>query len=199
MRLDDLKEEWQQEIEPAKCEDHLKALVDEVKTKTLKIDKEIKRRDILEILIALLLIPFWVYGLFSSAGNIQSIGLWVLIIACLFIPYKLIKAKQVSPTKDASVKGFLIKEQEKLKLQNDLVNSVVWWYLLPLLTGIILVTLGGTVNEFGVPQITEQLAIYYSFLGLLCIAVYLLNKRAANKKFAPLLKQVEKKLAQLDD
>jgi len=199
VRLDDLKEEWQQEIEPRKCENNLKTLVAEVKTKTLKIDKEIKRRDILEISIAILLIPFWLYGLFSSAGTIQSIGLWILIIACLFIPYKLIKAKQVSPTKDASVKGFLLQEQEKLKLQKALISSVVWWYLLPLVTGIILVTLGGTVNELGVPQITEQLVIYYGFLGLLCIAVYLLNKRAAHKKFAPLLIQVEQKLAQLDD
>jgi hypothetical protein len=61
-----------------------------------------------------------------------------------------------------------------------------------------MITLGGTVNDSGIPQINNHLIIYYGFLLLLIVGIYLLNKRAAKKKLAPLLENIEQRLKELE-
>ncbi len=197
MKLDDLKTEWKNEIEqPAgerDCGDALVALEKE----TSKLDKTVKRRDTLEISIALLMIPLWSWKLFYSAGVMQSTGLWIAIMACLFIPYKLINARKVVAPKNNNMLAFLKTEKLKLVKQKTLLESIAWWYISPLMLAVILITAGATVNSMGIPQITGQLAIYYLFCALLVVGVFLLNKRAAKKQFTPLLDKVNQRINEM--
>jgi len=199
MELDDLKQSWKQTIDTPSNEEEIKAVIAKLEQEMSKIDKEIKRRDYLEISIALLLIPAWIFGLFTSAGLMQTVGFIIAIIACLYIPYKLIKAKQVSAQKTDSNIDFLNTEKQKVEQQKNLLESIIWWYLAPLTTAIVMITLGATVDASGMPEMTTQLSIYYGFVGLLMIAVYFLNKRAAKKKFTPLLNKIEQRLAELQN
>ncbi len=199
MKLDDLKQDWQETIiKPSTTNDFIevKAVLEQ---QTIKIDKEIKRRDILEIAIAFLLIPVWIYGLFTSAGTMQSAGFVLAILSCIFIPYKLVRAKKITSSKSASVRSFLEKEKQKVAQQKQLLESVVSWYIAPLAISIVLITLGATVDTLGVPQIHSNLMVYYGFLVLLIVGIYLLNKRAAKKKFGPLLENIEKRLKELEN
>ena len=88
---------------------------------------------------------------------------------------------------------------EKVKLENQkkLLESVALWYILPLMVAIILITAGATVDSLGIPQLTLQLKIYYSFCALLSVGVYLLNKRAAKKRFKPLLDKVNYRIKEI--
>ena len=198
MKLDDLKQDWQETINTNAAPDNLTEVITMLEQQTTKLDKEIKRRDILEISIALLLIPVWIYGLVNSAGTLQSAGLIIAILSCIYIPYRLIKAKKVTSPKNANIKSFLENEKQKLSQQKQLIESVATWYIAPLTLSIILITLGATVDASGVPHLTTQLMTYYGFLTLLVVGIYLLNKRAAKKKIAPLLANIEQRLLELN-
>jgi len=197
MKLDDLKQDWQQTLSSAPTTDNLKEVIKVLEKETTKIDNEIKRRDILEISIAILLIPVWIYGLFNSVSLMQTTGYIIAIVSCCYIPYRLVKAKRITISTDKSIKAFLETEKQKTQQQKQLLESIVWWYIAPLTISIVLITLGATVNGTGMPQLNSILTSYYGFLLLLIVGIYLLNKRAAKKKFAPLLKQIEQRLAEL--
>ncbi|MEP1743793.1 MAG: hypothetical protein ABJI60_04070 [Kangiellaceae bacterium] len=197
MKFDDLKTGWKTEVEKTGKQQDLTRLVESLEKETKKLDKSIKRRDIMEISIALLLIPVWAWKLFYSASLLQTIGLWIAIVACIYIPYKLLKARQVESAKDDSLLAFLSVEKSKLEKQKELLETIAIWYLSPLMVAIVLITAGSKVDDAGVPQISEQLMVYYLFCGVLYVGVYFLNKRAAKKKFAPLLDRVNQQIQEL--
>ncbi len=197
MKFDDLKQDWQKNIEQVSAPDNLNKVINMLEEETTKIDKEIKRRDFLEISIAVLLIPVWVLGLFISKGSIQTVGYVIAIASCIYIPYKLMSAKKVTAPKLSNIKAFLEREKQKVSQQKQLLESVVWWYIAPLTLSIVLITLGGTVNETGLPSMNDHLFIYYGCLVLLIVGIYFLNKRAAKKKFGPLLTNIEQRLAEI--
>jgi predicted membrane channel-forming protein YqfA (hemolysin III family) len=200
MKLDDLKTSWQEQVKEPTEQEYLAALSDalnQLEKETSKLDKSIKRRDFLEISIALLLIPVWCWKLFYSAGLMQTVGLIVLILACIYIPYKLLKAKRIKAPKSSSVVDFLRVEKQKLENQKKLLETVAWWYISPMFLGIILVTLGAQLDEFGVPHINPQMWSYYGFCILLVIGTYGLNKRAAKKQFSPMINKVDQRLKEL--
>jgi len=198
MKLDDLKKDWQKNITQVSPPENLTEVISMLEKETSKIDKEIKRRDFLEISIGVLLIPFWIFGLFISKGSIQTVGFIIAIASCIYIPYKLISAKKITAPKLSNVKAFLEREKQKLAQQKQLLESVVWWYITPLTISIVLITLGATVNASGMPVMNEHLFIYYGCLALLIGGIYLLNKRAAKKKFGPLLTNIEHRLTELN-
>lgn len=199
MKFDDLKASWKTEIESDNSTQDLIPMITLLAKETSKVDKSVKRRDIIEISIALLLIPVWSWKLFYSASLVQTIGLWIAIVACVYIPYKLIKAKQVDAPKDSSVMAFLQFEKTKIENQKKLLESIAVWYIAPLMVAIVLITAGATVNEIGIPRITEQLAIYYGFCVMLVIGIYFLNKRAVKKQLLPLLDKIKQRISELND
>ena len=199
MKLDDLKNEWKNEITQLADKQNVSNVIESLEKEATKLDKSIKRRDFLEISIALLLIPVWTWKLFYTASLMQTIGLWIAILACLLIPYKLLKAKQVDARKDESILAFLNTEKNKLEKQKTLLESIAIWYITPLFTAIVLITAGATVDASGIPQITEQLAIYYSCCVLLVVGIYFLNKRAAKKQLAPLLDNINTRIQDLSN
>ena len=81
--------------------------------------------------------------------------------------------------------------------QKQLLESIVSWYIAPLATAIVLITLGSTVDATGFPHLSDFLIQYYGLLALLIVGVYFLNKRAAKKKFGPLLENIEQRLSEL--
>jgi hypothetical protein len=198
MKLDDLKQDWQKNIEQVSAPENLNKVINMLEKETTKIDKEIKRRDFLEISIAVLLIPVWVLGLFISKGSIQTVGYIIAIASCIYIPYKLISAKKVTAPKLSNIKAFLERERQKVSQQKQLLESIVWWYIAPLTLSIVLITLGGTVNEAGIPSMNDHLYFYYGCLVLLIVGIYFLNKRGAKKKFGPLLTNIEQRLTELN-
>jgi len=198
MKLDDLKQDWQQTVKAPPLTADFKEVISVLEKETSKIDKEIKRRDILEISIAMLLIPVWVFGLVNSVSLIQTLGCWFAIATSLFVSYKLLRAKRVEAPRDASVKAFLETEKQKVQQQKQLLESIVWWYIAPITLSIVLITLGANVDSSGMPQITDFILKYYGALALLVVGGYLLNKRAARKKFGPLLTNIEQRLAELN-
>ncbi len=199
MKLDDLKAGWKTEVAQTNERQDLTNVIKSLEKETSKLDRSVRRRDLLEISISLLLIPVWIWQLFIVTNLMQIIGLWVIILACIFIPYRMIKAKQVEAPIDNSVLAFLMVEKIKLENQNMLLESIAVWYISPLMLGVVLFTVGATVDESGIPQIDEQLAIYYFSCALLAVGVYWLNKRGAQRQFTPVLDKINQRIEELTE
>lgn len=198
MKLDDLKKDWQQAIQPESKSENIDEVVTMLADKTKKIDKEIKRRDALEISIAVLLIPAWIYGLVISVSTMQTLGCILALVSCCYIPYRLISARRVASKKSDNTKAFLLQERQKLVQQKKMLESILWWYIGPIALSIVLITLGGTVTESGWPQVPANLYWYYASLVVLMVGVFALNKRAAKKKFGPLIDNIDQRLSEID-
>lgn len=198
MQLDDLKQDWQNTLQSEPVPENLTEVIDNIEQQTSQIDKEVKRRDFLEIAMAVLLVPFWIFGLFISVSTMQTIGCIVALAACVIVPYRLIKAKRIEARTSNSIRDFLLQEKQKLSQQKQMLESVAWWYIGPIASAILLITLGANVDASGVPHIPDHMVWYYICLAILVIGVYALNKQAAKKKFGPLLDNVNKHLSDIE-
>ncbi|WP_125557650.1 hypothetical protein [Pseudoalteromonas rubra] len=199
MKLDDLKHNFAQQIETNSSEKKLALQIDELKVKTKKYQRDIKMRDFMEISISLLLIPVWLYGLTISFNWVQSLGCILATLTSLYIPYKLLRARRLSPCKDDSIRAYLRQEQQRLTQQKRLLESIVWWYIAPIFVSVMLITLGANMDDNGVIQLDTHMQLYYLVVLLGMVGIYFWNKRAAEKRFGPLLERVEQQLNELND
>ncbi|MCG7534354.1 hypothetical protein [Pseudoalteromonas sp. OOF1S-7] len=199
MKLDDLKHNFEQQIADSSAEAQLALQVDELKAKTKKYQRDIKMRDFMEISISLLLIPVWLYGLTISANWVQSSGCILATLTSLYIPYKLLKARRLLPCKEDSIRAYLHQEQQRLAQQKQLLENIVWWYIAPIFISVMLITLGANMDDEGVIQLKPHMQLYYLLVLLGMVGIYFWNRRAARKRFGPLLERVEQQLNELND
>ncbi|QTL37505.1 hypothetical protein [Pseudoalteromonas viridis] len=199
MKLDDLKQNFEQQIQSSSSEAKLTLQVDELKAKTKKYQRDIRVRDFMEISISLLLIPVWLYGLSISVNWMQSLGCVLATLTSLYIPYKLLKARRLTPCKDDSLRVYLHQEQQRLAQQKQLLENIVWWYIAPVFVSVMLITLGANMDDEGVIRLESHMQVYYLLVLLGMVGIYFWNKRAAEKRFGPLLARVEQQLNELSD
>ncbi|WP_125720416.1 hypothetical protein [Pseudoalteromonas rubra] len=197
MKLDDLKQNFEQQIQSSSSEAKLTLQVDELKAKTKKYQRDIKVRDFMEISISLLLIPVWLYGLSISVNWMQSLGCVLATLTSLYIPYKLLKARRLTPSKNDSLRAYLHQEQQRLAQQKQLLETIVWWYIAPVFISVMLITLGANMDDEGVIRLESHMQVYYLLVLLGMVGIYFWNKRAAEKRFGPLLARVEQQLNEL--
>jgi len=197
MKLDDLKQNWQKAIKTESAPENIDEVIKMLEQETKKLDKEIKRRDFVEILICVFLMPVWVYGIMTSVSTMQTIGCITAILTGLLIPYRLLLARKIDVKKTDGMKDFLKQEKQKLLNQKLMLESIVWWYIAPITISILLITLGSNINEQGLPVIPDNMYWYYASVALLVVGIYFMNKREAKKRFGPLLEKVEQRLADI--
>lgn len=197
MKLDDLKNDWNKKISTTDSKKQIKELCKMLEQKIDANNQQIKRRDSLEIGISLVLIPFWIVGLFLSVSTLQSIGFVAAILSCLYIPYKMMEAKKIDSPKDHSVREFLLCERQKLVKQKQMLETVHWWYLTPLGVSIALMSLGAKVTESGWPVFTNFNVTYLAIVVVVYVGIYFMNLSVAKKKFTPLIENIDNRLEEL--
>lgn len=198
MKLDDLKQAWTQEVKALDINQNLGPAIEVLEKEMISFDKQIKRRDFIETFTAAICIPAWIFGLTNADNWIETTGLIILLLACIFIPLILRKARVSETDKLVGIKSFLLNEQAKLKKQIKLSSNVVVWYITPIFSGVILFTLGANIDESGQLQLDSHMWTYYGSVVALSFGVYLLNKQGVKKKFQPTLEKIERQLTELE-
>lgn len=198
MKLDDLKQAWQEEVKVLENQPNIADAIDAIQSETQKLDRSIKFRDITESLIALALVPIWIYHMFSYGHLIELAGLVVLTLSCLYIPFKLHQARQPKANKLTSVKAFLQLEKTKVEAQVKLLGSVASWYLIPLFVGIVLVRLGANFDVDGHFVVDSMITHYLPLVVVFFALIYFANKHAVRKKFMPVLEKINQRLSELE-
>ncbi|MEX0315429.1 MAG: hypothetical protein AB3N18_14730 [Allomuricauda sp.] len=173
----------------------------DVQSSLERFDRAIKYRDLMEIGAAITMIPFFAYQAYRLPNMLSKIGAIMIVIWCAYVIYRLLKVKKTKPNEVDSYLEYLKQNKEYLEKQKKLLEKVLYWYILPCLTGCVMIMIG-TLNLFGKPfPLVAKMAVVW-ICSLIFIAVgvcvYLLNKRAVKKEFLPRIKKVNELISLME-
>lgn len=194
MTEEQLKEIWQSANDKNETINFNSLNLKEMNQQIKKFEKKIEARNNREIGAAILVIAVFGYYAFLIPSILGKLGaIWT--IGCgIWVIYKLkkVEAKQPEFANEHSVKQQLIDYQNYVKEERKLLSNIFYWYLLPLLPGMILFFIGTDATFFFA-------AIHFGIvIPLLFSFIYHLNKEAAEKKIQPLLDDIAKTLKSLE-
>jgi len=193
MNDDQLKKKWNQmETDKKVLHYNIPITTSAMKTEMKRFEQRIQFRDCREILTASGLIIFLIVLAITSDG-FQRIGSLLLIAYFMWIIFYLIRTKMKRPmfSISKSLREQLIDYNAYVQRQQRLVDSVLLWYLLPIIPGAIFIHLGF--------ESTVLAIISGSIVVLSCTYVYYTNKSAARVNFPPLLEELDEAIASLEE
>jgi tellurite resistance protein TehA-like permease len=184
-------------------------LVNELKTKVDKLDRSIVYRNIIEITLAIIFLPVFCYLLYVVPYYIFKLGALVMVLWCIILIYKILqtRANKIKTeyhenliSKLSAQKGYLLQEIK-------LINSVLYWYLLPPFIGQILMIIGINYhrNVDWESDIIRGIAsanlyvdmVFILFIVLMYYYIYLINKRSIKKDIKPIIENIDEFKANL--
>ncbi|MEM9305475.1 MAG: hypothetical protein AAGE01_25425 [Pseudomonadota bacterium] len=188
MEWDQLKDQWQ--AQSADAQPAPPAKID-------KLRKQIIRRDRLETIVAVCMMPFFVLtGVFGAMdGNWAMVGFCVFLLgALIYIPWRLWKTRQMLPEPDPNrpVREYLAAEREAMLGQAEMLRNVWRWYLAPIAIGAVGVY--GSTTGIGM-----QLLGYAVVVLLVCVAIDYLNRRVARKQIGDAIEGIDAQLKALEE
>jgi hypothetical protein len=163
-------------------------LPDQIVERSRKLEATVRRRDRLETAVALAIAPFFAAVVVLGTSTVGRIGAALLALSCLWIPLWLARARRrFRPApRDLSLRAFLSEERGRLLDQRHLLRTILWWYLLPLGIGVVLL--------FGSRSSALATAVYAAVVAALYWGIHRLNQRAVATELEPRLAEVDELL-----
>ncbi len=210
MLEEQLKEIWKDTSTKAQINFDLARLMIDLQHKTDRIEGNIRARDRREIIASLIGIVIFSYFAYEIPFPITKVACLLAVLIFIFIIYKLRRARKelVAVNMTSSFREQLQEQKIFFKNQQQLLQSVLWWYLLPpfVMNIIFIVGIGDPAAYDWSPALLDLLpitprekvgtlvsvAVFYGF-------VYWLNRRSAKSVYPPVIQELERVQAQLDD
>ena len=184
MNDDELKQLWQQQ--PLRDPPSAAQLMSAMQSKTSQLRRIVDARDFREVLVcAVMMIVFGFFAYYEDAP-IARLGDLMVIGSLIFIAWKLIYTRRSTPPAPpgATLVESLRAELNAVRAQSRLLGSVLWWYLLPGLIGLLVGTWGGRIDPYTKTFCTLFYFAIYAF-------VYWLNQWARSRQLLPVEGQLE--------
>lgn len=173
-------------------------LISAIQKQTSRLRRNVNARDLRELLAcAIVIISFGGFAYYLHANQpVSRLGDLIVIGATIFIGWKLIHTRRSTPAAPpgATTVESLRAELNAVRAQSRLLGSVLWWYLLPLLIGLMVMLCGNVpINDFvGLLVVFPVTALVTLLIvGPVCALVYWLNQRARSMQLLPLEAQLE--------
>lgn len=195
MTLDEAKDRWQSQDEPADPPMSESEILSFVKHHSQAFDQKIRRRDWREgLAAAFVFLAFGVMAVLASSWVVRG-GAALVMAGSVFIGWKLYRTRARHRT--AAVSGQPVAEQlrserDKVDAQIGLLENVLRWYIAPLAVGVVLVVAG----DEGASWFTLG---YTAFVIALSGAIYYLNQRAVRRDLRPRHEKLTRLLRQIDE
>lgn len=191
MNDQELKQLWQRQVlaPPTKLPDD--QLIQAMKQKMSQFGRTIFWRDVREVAACLLVIGLFLPGYFKTTTWLAQTGCLVEVFGAIFIAFRLIYSKRRDDrnlTAD-SLRGYLLHERRKIETQIRLLSTVLWWYILPLYIGAVMVVFGIGGSRGMVFKVT--FAVFYA---VICGGIWWLNQYAVKKHLLPLQEELDRTL-----
>jgi Flp pilus assembly protein TadB len=199
MNLDDAKALWTSDHEPTDETMSTRTLSDSeilrlVQEQSEAFDQKIRRRDLLESIAAVAVCLFFGWLAWDDPSPLVTAGSLIIIggSALIFGRLRWARMRSADAPTDQPVTQRLQHEREKTDAQIRLLESVLWWYIAPLLVGLLLVTVG----DNGWSAFTF---IYGTVVLLGAGWIYVLNQRAVRRSLRPRREKLTRLLNQVSE
>ncbi|NBB84610.1 MAG: hypothetical protein GVY12_00075 [Bacteroidetes bacterium] len=165
-----------------------------VQTQSDAFDREIRQRDWTESIAAVVVALFFGILGWLESSLLVTAGTLLIVAGCVFIFWHLrcTRKRFAAPKSAEPVKQRLLRERDKVDAQIHLLTSVLWWYIIPLLTGLLLVTVG----DNGWSTFTF---VYGSAAIVGAIGIYIMNQRAVRNDLRPRRERLRELLEQVKE
>lgn len=156
-----------------------------------RFEKRIRDRDRREIMTASALLLFVLLLVITSDGY-QKVGFILLCGYLAWVIFYLTRAKLRKPgfSISKSLKEHLVDYRSYVLLQQRLVRNVLYWYILPLVPGMLFLCLNLESTFLRVAVLSGNV--------LILVYVYRLNQRAAKENYTDLLMELDQAIQNLE-
>jgi hypothetical protein len=186
---------WQSSPNQERVKFEKSRLIIEVQSGMDRVNRKIKFRDIAEQLGILLGAPVFVYFIFTNPYVLSKIASALIVVWGVFVAIRLRVARKHQPGAfTETYLEYLYKTKEYLRIQKHLLDSIIYWYILP---GFLLITLF-LMGPIGDPEKMPQILKAFSGNVVLAVVIYFLNKRAVTKEIIPRLYKVDELIALME-
>lgn len=177
---------WQTRLQPVK-------LVQEVKEEVSKLYGSIKTRNRSEIWTALLVIPLFFYIGYLQENPLAQWGAWSV---CVYGLWVILIMSWMSRQRPVQQLGRPFREQLQAEIiyfqkEKRLLNSVVWWYILPLYLGL-------GLFHWGLNDSWWMFMIMMAITSWIMLFIIRLNKKAVRQQINPLLERLQRLKEELE-
>ena len=192
MDEDSLKRLWSDSNKEQKVTINPEILIDSIHHKSSYMENKIKQRDRSETSVAIFMILVFGGLFFVFPQVLAKIGAVIIILSCTLIIFRLIRARKVNEKQETSseIKHHLLVSLQQVRQQINLLNTVLWWYLLPLFIGVLCVYYGLSKSLISRVVYTVIVMVMYGY-------IWYLNKEAVRKKLKPLEADITQTLKEL--
>ncbi|HYF67433.1 MAG TPA: hypothetical protein VD884_04820 [Ohtaekwangia sp.] len=156
--------------------------------------RKIKYRDLMEQIAVAIIIPAFAYSAYAIPHVLTKVASVLIIGYAVFVAIRLRNAKKHKPgAYTETYLEYLHKTRNYLLVQKALLDSVLYWYILPGMTLTMLFTLG-----FGLTDRLKPIVKMAVMNIILAVATYFLNKSAVKKEILPRLAKVDELIRALE-
>ena len=192
--FDELSTEWQEANAAASTKRQREHLIAATCRKTERFWAQVFRRDLIETAAALFVIFSFSRMQWQDELNLwERLGAGIVVVGAIYIVFRIWLTKRKTPpaSLDAPLREYCRIELVRLESQIHLLQTVLSWYLAPIMGGLTVMSIGkhGLSLSF-----LSDLALY----GLIAWGLTALNRWTARKHLVPLRNQLHTLLTQLD-
>ena len=163
-------------------------LMMDVQSSTDRLHRSIKYRDMMEQIAAIIVIPIFAYYVYLVPPMVSKIASALVVLWAIFVILRLRKAKKNKPgALTESYLDYLYKTRDYFEVQKQMIDSVLYWYILPAWT-IVTMFVAGFI---GVPGKLKWMIQTETLNTIIGVIAYFLNKRAVKKQFMPRLTKID--------
>ena len=194
MTFDELSQPWKETNKKSLNPEQLQQSVLSICRKTEKQNRTILRRDLIEMVAALIVLFFFGRLLLRADNWVSQLGAVVVLVGTVNVMYQLNRRRlhEKPLPLDCALKEYIHSEKEANEFQIGLLKSIAWWYIIPLMIGSNLVFTGSAKGMLPV-------LIYLIVTSLFGWFVYHLNQSAIKKQFLPTQTELNELLQDLED
>lgn len=191
---DELIKIWQSSSNQERIKFEKSKLILELKSSLGRLHRWWKYLELVEVISATIGILLFVFIAFWVPFVLSKIASVFIIVCLLYLLYKLHGIQKFKPSDlEHDYSQYLIKTKTYLLVQKRLIETSLYWYILPCLLGVVLFVLG--VKD--VPII--HMIIIFIIVSLFGIYSYFLNHRRVRNEINPRIEKVNTLIEELKD
>jgi hypothetical protein len=155
----------------------------EVRAMAETFERVVSRRNRREYAAAsFVVVWFGLWAWFAESG-ITALGCWLVVLGALWVVFHLQRRGATRGTGEQEIMMSCLEfYRSELIRQRDLLRSVWWWYLLPFVPGLLLISVGNSLEGWAL--------LAPGFAAVTFVGIGLLNQRVA--------RQLQRRLDDLD-